>query len=81
MPMFAFEGTSPTVHPDAWIAPTATLVGDVVVEANASVWYGVVIRGDFGRVACGRGGRCVLVVEHPVHVWHPHSETPHLPTA
>ncbi|WP_019813772.1 gamma carbonic anhydrase family protein [Saccharomonospora saliphila] len=55
MPMFSFEGTSPTVHPDAWIAPTATLVGDVVVEKDASVWYGAVLRGDFGRIVVREG--------------------------
>src|SRR3954453_11739367 len=50
MPLFSFEGRSPQVHPDPWIAPTATLVGDVVVEAHASVWYGAVLRADFGRI-------------------------------
>src|SRR3954466_6168603 len=50
MPLFSFEGRSPQVHPDAWIAPTATLVGDVVVEAGASIWYGAVLRADFGRI-------------------------------
>jgi len=55
MPMYSFEGKSPTVHPDAWIAPTATLVGDVVVEAGASIWYGVVLRGDFGRIVVREG--------------------------
>jgi carbonic anhydrase/acetyltransferase-like protein (isoleucine patch superfamily) len=54
MPLYSFEGTSPTVHPTAWIAPTATLVGDVSVEAEASVWYGAVLRGDFGPVVVGR---------------------------
>jgi carbonic anhydrase/acetyltransferase-like protein (isoleucine patch superfamily) len=55
MPMYSFEGKSPTVHPDAWIAPTATLIGDVTVEADASVWYGVVIRADFGPVIIREG--------------------------
>lgn len=55
MPLFSFEGVSPTVHPDAWIAPTATLVGDVIVEKNASVWYGVVIRADLGQVVIREG--------------------------
>lgn len=50
MPLFSFEGRSPDVHPDAWVAPTATLVGAVTVEANASVWYGVVLRADFGAI-------------------------------
>jgi carbonic anhydrase/acetyltransferase-like protein (isoleucine patch superfamily) len=43
------------VHPSAWIAPTATLVGDVTVEADASVWYGVVLRADFGPIVIGAG--------------------------
>ncbi len=55
MPLFAFEGVSPKVHPTAWIAPTATLVGDVTVEAHASVWYGVVLRADFGPVIIREG--------------------------
>ena len=55
MPLFSFEGVSPTVHPDAWIAPTATLIGDVTVEEGASVWYGAVIRADFGRIVIRAG--------------------------
>jgi carbonic anhydrase/acetyltransferase-like protein (isoleucine patch superfamily) len=55
MPLFSFEGVSPTVHPEAWIAPTATLVGDVVVEKDASIWYGVVIRADLGKVIIREG--------------------------
>src|SRR3954453_8480683 len=55
MPMFSFEGKSPTVHPDAWIAPTATLVGDVTVEAGASVWYGAVLRADFAPIVVRAG--------------------------
>src|SRR5258707_7245398 len=55
MPLFAFEGRAPDVSPDAWIAPTATLVGDVRVEAEASVWYGAVLRADFGPIIVRRG--------------------------
>jgi carbonic anhydrase/acetyltransferase-like protein (isoleucine patch superfamily) len=55
MPLFGFEGRVPDVHPDAWIAPTATLVGEVVVEAGASIWYGVVLRADFGRIVVRAG--------------------------
>lgn len=46
MPLYEFEGKRPTVHPDAFIAPTAVLIGDVTVEAGASVWYGAVLRAD-----------------------------------
>jgi carbonic anhydrase/acetyltransferase-like protein (isoleucine patch superfamily) len=55
MPLFSFEGRAPQVHPDAWVAPTATLVGEVVVEAGASIWYGVVLRADFGRIVIHAG--------------------------
>ena len=53
--MFAFEGREPKVSPQAWIAPTATLVGDVLVEADASIWYGAVLRADFGPIVVRRG--------------------------
>jgi carbonic anhydrase/acetyltransferase-like protein (isoleucine patch superfamily) len=55
VPLFAFEGHSPSVDPAAWIAPTATLVGDVRVEAEASIWYGPVLRADFGPIIVRRG--------------------------
>ena len=55
MPLFAFEGREPDVSPQAWIAPTATLVGEVRVEAGASVWYGAVLRADFGPIIVRRG--------------------------
>ena len=50
MPFFELDGAAPKVHPDAFVAPTATLVGDVTVEAGASVWYGAVLRADFSPV-------------------------------
>jgi carbonic anhydrase/acetyltransferase-like protein (isoleucine patch superfamily) len=55
MPLFAFEGREPAVSPGAWIAPTATLVGDVRVESGASIWYGAVLRADFGAILVRAG--------------------------
>lgn len=55
MPLFSFEGKTPTVHPEAFIAPTATLVGDVRVEAGASVWYNTVVRADYAPVIIREG--------------------------
>ena len=55
MPLFSFEGRSPRLHPSAFIAPTAVLIGDVTVEENASVWYNAVLRADFGPIVVGRG--------------------------
>src|SRR5689334_17586446 len=48
--LFEYEGKRPAVHADAFVAPTASIVGDVTIEAGASVWYGAVIRGDDGPV-------------------------------
>ena len=55
VPLFEFEGRAPTVSPSAWIAPTATLIGDVRVEAEASIWYGAVLRADFGPIVIRAG--------------------------
>jgi carbonic anhydrase/acetyltransferase-like protein (isoleucine patch superfamily) len=55
MPLFSFEGLTPQVHASAFIAPTATLVGDVIVEEGASVWYGAVIRADYAPVIVRKG--------------------------
>ncbi len=55
MPLFSFEGTAPTVHATAFVAPTATLVGDVTVEEGASVWYGAVVRADYAPVVIRAG--------------------------
>jgi carbonic anhydrase/acetyltransferase-like protein (isoleucine patch superfamily) len=41
-----FRGFSPEIDPSAYIAPTATLIGHVIVEADASIWFGAVLRGD-----------------------------------
>lgn len=50
---YAFEGTSPTIHDDAHVSRDATLVGEVEVGRDASVWPGVVLRGDVAPVRVG----------------------------
>ena len=45
----------PRVDPAAYLAPTATLIGDVVVEADAVVLFGAVLRADRDRIVLGRG--------------------------
>ncbi|OBI79795.1 gamma carbonic anhydrase family protein [Mycobacterium sp. E740] len=64
MPLYSFEGHAPTVDPGAFIAPTATLVGDVHVEAGASVWFNAVLRADFAPIVIREGANvqdgCVL---------------------
>jgi carbonic anhydrase/acetyltransferase-like protein (isoleucine patch superfamily) len=64
MPLFSFEGKHPRVHPSAFIAPTAVLVGDVIIEERASVWYNAVVRGDFAPVVIRAGANvqdCAVV--------------------
>jgi carbonic anhydrase/acetyltransferase-like protein (isoleucine patch superfamily) len=60
----SLDGKEPDVAPDAFIAPTAVLIGDVIVEEGASVWFGAVLRADFDRIVVGAGSsvqdNCVL---------------------
>jgi carbonic anhydrase/acetyltransferase-like protein (isoleucine patch superfamily) len=60
----SLDGKEPQVAPDAFVAPTAVLIGDVIVEEGASVWFGAVLRGDFDRIVVGKGSNvqdnCVL---------------------
>jgi carbonic anhydrase/acetyltransferase-like protein (isoleucine patch superfamily) len=48
--LFEYEGIRPTIAEDAFVAATATIIGDVTVESGASVWYGAVLRGDDGPI-------------------------------
>ena len=74
MPLFAFEGKRPRVHPTAFVAPTAVLVGDVTVEERASVWYNAVLRADFNPIVVRAGANvqdCSVVhvtPRHPVEI-------------
>ena len=43
------------VNNGAWVANNATIVGDVVLGEDASIWYGAVIRGDHGTITIGDG--------------------------
>ncbi len=55
MPIYAVGEKAPAIHPSAFIAPTATVVGDVRIEAGASIWYGAVVRGDTSYAVIGKG--------------------------
>ena len=46
----SYQGKTPVIHEDAFIAETAVLIGDVTVKAGASIWYGAVLRGDEGAI-------------------------------
>lgn len=46
MPLYELSGVAPQVDSAAWIADSATVIGDVSIGADCSIWYGAVIRGD-----------------------------------
>lgn len=48
-----FNGKTPRIGKGAFIAPTATLIGDVVIGDGASVWFGAVLRGDEAAICIG----------------------------
>lgn len=47
------RGWTPRVHPAAFVAPNATLIGQVVVEEGANVWFGAVLRADQNLIRIG----------------------------
>ena len=55
MPIYAVGDKVPRIHASAFIAPTATIVGDVTIHERASVWYGAVVRGDTSYAVIGAG--------------------------
>ncbi|MFL5883914.1 MAG: gamma carbonic anhydrase family protein [Thermoleophilaceae bacterium] len=55
MALYALGDLAPQVDATAYVHPTAQLIGDVVVHAEASVWPGAVLRADFNRIEVGEG--------------------------
>jgi carbonic anhydrase/acetyltransferase-like protein (isoleucine patch superfamily) len=53
--IFEYKGKRPRIGQNVFIAPTAAIIGDVEIGDGASIWYGVVLRGDEGRIVIGRG--------------------------
>ena len=53
MSLIGFEGKSPKIDPQAFVAPGARLIGDVDLAAESSVWYNCVLRGDMNRIRIG----------------------------
>jgi len=49
-----YKGKRPKIHPTAFIAETAVLIGDVIIEENASIWYGAILRGDINSITVGK---------------------------
>ena len=55
MTLYALDGHAPDLHDTAWVAPDANLIGKVVLEEKASVWFGCTLRGDNEEIRVGAG--------------------------
>ncbi len=53
MPLLSFKNKSPNIKSDCFIAPNATIIGDVEIGTQSSVWFGTVIRGDVFHIRIG----------------------------
>jgi carbonic anhydrase/acetyltransferase-like protein (isoleucine patch superfamily) len=51
--ILTFSGKTPRIGRDVFIAPTAVVIGDVVIGDGASIWYGTVLRGDMATITVG----------------------------
>ncbi len=51
--IITYRGKTPKIHPTAFVAPTAVLIGDVEVGEESSIWFGTVLRGDNGPIRVG----------------------------
>ncbi|MES2042173.1 MAG: phenylacetic acid degradation protein PaaY [Pseudomonadota bacterium] len=82
MSIYAIDGLIPVVHPTAYVHPSATLIGDVIVGPDCYVGPSASLRGDFGRIVLEEGANvqdtCVIhgfpgsdtVVEQDGHIGH-----------
>jgi carbonic anhydrase/acetyltransferase-like protein (isoleucine patch superfamily) len=62
--IYTLDGHTPQIAPTAWVAPTAVLIGRVILMPGASVWFGAVLRGDNEPIVVGENANiqdnCVL---------------------
>ncbi|MFN3210904.1 MAG: gamma carbonic anhydrase family protein [Roseovarius sp.] len=55
MTIYALDDVIPQLEDEAWVAPDANVIGKVVLEQRASVWFGCTLRGDNERIVVGQG--------------------------
>jgi carbonic anhydrase/acetyltransferase-like protein (isoleucine patch superfamily) len=53
MALYRLDDSIPRLDPTAWVADSATVIGDVELEAEASVWFGAIVRGDSATIRLG----------------------------
>ncbi len=66
--IYALDGVAPRIDAEAWVAPGASVIGKVVLEAGSSVWFGAALRGDNEEIVIGAGsnvqGECGAAHRH-----------------
>ncbi|MBP1155281.1 MULTISPECIES: gamma carbonic anhydrase family protein [unclassified Paenibacillus] len=80
--LHSYNGIIPQVHPSVFLAPGVQIIGDVVIEEGASIWYNTVLRGDLAPIRIGKRSNiqdgCIghvnsdqpLIIEDEVSVGH-----------
>lgn len=67
MTLYALGDDAPQIAQDTWVAPDANLIGKVVLESAASVWFGSTIRADHEEIRIGQGSNvqenCVMHID------------------
>ncbi|MEQ3710638.1 MAG: gamma carbonic anhydrase family protein [Tateyamaria sp.] len=67
MTLYALGTDSPEIHEDTWVAPDANVIGKVVLERAASIWFGCTIRADHEKIRIGEGSNvqenCVMHID------------------
>ena len=53
--IYQLEELVPNIHPTAWVADSAAVIGNVELHENVSVWFGAVLRGDGAKITIGAG--------------------------
>ena len=53
--ILSIAGRAPELHPESWVAPNATVIGQVVLAAGASLWYGAILRAEVEPIEIGAG--------------------------
>lgn len=74
MTLYSLDGIRPEIAEDSWIAPDANVIGKIVVEEGASIWFGCTLRGDNEEIRVGAGSNiqenCILHTDmgHPLTI-------------
>ena len=71
--LLPYRGMTPRVGNNVYLADDVVLIGDVVIEDDASIWWGCILRGDCGRIHVGRGSN--VQDGSMLHATHGHSTT------